>query len=40
MMKKKNYVSPKIEIADYSVSEVLANDNIISDPWGFEDEEE
>ena len=37
---KKNYVSPKIEITEYSVSEALANDNIISDPWGWEDEEE
>ena len=37
---KKIYDSPKIEITKFSISEILASDNIISDPWGFDEEEE
>ena len=35
---KKKYLIPIIELSTYSMTDILANDNLVSDPWGFEDE--
>lgn len=34
----KKYVKPIIDVACCRSIESLANDNFLSDPWGFEDE--
>lgn len=37
---KKIYETPKIEKSTCNLSEILAADNIISDPWGLDDIDE
>lgn len=36
---KKEYNVPTIDVASYKVFESLANDNLFSDPWGFDEDE-
>lgn len=36
---KKVYNAPTIDVATYKAFESLANDNLFSDPWGFDEEE-
>ena len=34
---KKNYIAPNLEITAYRTFDSLANENIFSDPWGFDE---
>jgi hypothetical protein len=35
---KKEYNVPTIDVVSYKAFESLANDNLFSDPWGFDEE--
>ena len=35
---KKKYINPKIVLTCYKTSESIANDNFLSDPWGFDED--